>query len=107
MTCQVCATTKKAKACKDCSCGLAEEIDAKRPKYEVPNSKSSCGNVSKQQKFIFSYTLKIIILYFVIFIFQCYLGDAFRCASCPYTGMPAFKPGEKVELAGNLLQDDL
>jgi len=112
------STPRKKKACKGCTCGLAEvekaeeeaeqaeltkrlkvvlldadgvvEVDAangvdkekerlKKAAESATKATSSCGS--------------------------CYLGDAFRCSSCPYRGLPAFNPGEKVEI--DLGDDDL
>ena len=96
---KVCGTTGKRKACKDCSCGLREELDAGN-EVKKKDFTSSCGS--------------------------CYLGDAFRfvrqlfnpildnkiclncrCGSCPYLGMPAFNPGDKITLSERQLNPDL
>jgi len=65
------------KACANCSCGrkeLEDKVGAAEAKkqLEAGKTRSSCGS--------------------------CYLGDAFRCETCPYRGLPAFKPGAKVSL---------
>lgn len=71
----------KKRACKDCTCGLAESeaadnvaATASATIEEKVVRASSCGNCAK--------------------------GDAFRCAGCPFRGKPAFEPGnERVVLA--------
>eukprot|EP00347_Sterkiella_histriomuscorum_P016205 403354085 len=62
------------KPCENCTCGKKELQEGKITvkDLEVGNVQSDCG--------------------------KCYLGDAFRCASCPYLGQPAFEAGDKVKL---------
>jgi len=103
------AVKPKRKACKNCSCGRKEMEEAEEAaatatatatvadgnatngakpvpganltKDQIENPQSACGN--------------------------CSLGDAFRCASCPYKGMPRFKLGEKIEISSMMLEADV
>jgi anamorsin len=68
------------KPCDNCTCGRADEVARSEEKKVATSApSSSCG--------------------------KCSLGDAFRCASCPYLGKPAFKAGEEhliLDLADDL-----
>ena len=55
----------RAKPCKNCTCGRAAELEKNNTPVVLS---SSCG--------------------------RCHLGDAFRCAGCPFRGTPAFIPGQ-------------
>lgn len=107
---------KRRRACKDCSCGLAE--------LEQEEDQRASAAVKEAQAFFLEgdddipqhvrgATAGVEGVWPVdrraeakktSSCSSCYLGDAFRCGSCPYLGLPPFKPGEKVQLS---IGDDL
>lgn len=92
--------TKKKKACKDCSCGIKEEEEA-----EIDNIRSQQDTVVKFTEDELTEIDFTIDGKKVGGCGSCSLGDAFRCTGCPYLGLPAFKPGEPINL--DSITDDL
>lgn len=92
---------QKRRACKDCTCGLAERLEAQDK-----------ARRDKADKDLSTLKLKSADLNELDFTVQgktgscgsCALGDAFRCADCPYIGLPPFKPGEEVKILNNVAQ---
>ena len=80
-------TAPTRKACANCSCGRAEAEAAggaaAKPTLTqamLDDPQTNCGS--------------------------CSLGDAYRCAGCPYRGLPAFEAGKKIELPADFLLAD-
>ncbi|KAG9025817.1 electron carrier [Tulasnella sp. UAMH 9824] len=96
---------RRKKACKNCTCGLAEiekaeeeEIEKRRVVVMLDGSESGeTKEVQLSEKERLAKAAKMASKA-TSSCGSCYLGDAFRCASCPYLGLPAFEPGQKVEI---------
>ena len=84
---------KRRRACKDCTCGLAQRLaaedDAKRSAADQSLAKLRASDLAE---------IDFTVQGKVGSCGNCALGDAFRCDGCPYVGLPAFKPGEEVRL---------
>lgn len=89
---------KRRRACKDCTCGLAQKLEAEDKAKRV-NADQALATLQAEDLAEVDFTVQGK----VGSCGNCSLGDAFRCDGCPYIGLPAFKPGEEVRL----LNDDI
>lgn len=95
-------TGRRRKACKDCTCGLADRLEAE--------DKERRANADKNLNVMKLATDDLNELDFTVEGKQtgscgsCALGDAFRCDGCPYLGLPAFKPGQEVQILNDVAQ---
>ncbi|CCT68521.1 probable Fe-S cluster assembly protein DRE2 [Fusarium fujikuroi] len=92
---------KRRRACKDCTCGLAERLAAEdADKRATADKKLESIKLATDDLAEIDFTVQGK----VGSCGNCSLGDAFRCDGCPYIGLPPFKPGEEVRLLNNDVQ---
>jgi len=94
---------KKRRACKDCTCGLAERLEAE-DKVRREKADKDINALKLKSSDLNDMELDLTVKGKTGSCNSCYLGDAFRCADCPYIGLPAFKPGEEVKILNNVAQ---
>jgi hypothetical protein len=93
---------KRRRPCKDCTCGLAEQFEAEdKARQEKANADL---NVLKFNSDDLYDELDFTVQGKTGSCNSCSLGDAFRCATCPYIGLPPFKPGEEVKIMNDMVQ---
>ncbi|KAI1364343.1 cytokine-induced anti-apoptosis inhibitor 1, Fe-S biogenesis-domain-containing protein [Xylaria arbuscula] len=94
---------KRRRACKDCTCGLAAKLEAE-DKARRDKADSDLNVLKLGADDLDDLELDFTVKGKVGSCGSCSLGDAFRCADCPYLGLPAFKPGEEVTILNNVAQ---
>lgn len=77
------AAPRRKKACKGCSCGLAE-LEAEEASVVLIDGGENGGVMTEQQRLAKAAAAAPKA---TSSCGSCYLGDAFRCSSCPYLGM--------------------
>ncbi|KAK4697158.1 anamorsin, partial [Lecanoromycetidae sp. Uapishka_2] len=92
-------TGKRRRACKDCTCGLAQRLEAE-DQSKRSNADQALAKLKSDELTEVDFTVQGK----VGSCGNCALGDAFRCDGCPYIGLPAFKPGEEVRLINDEVQ---
>ena len=90
---------KRRRACKDCTCGLAQRLEAE-DQAKRSNADQAFARLKTDELAEVDFTVQGK----VGSCGNCALGDAFRCDGCPYIGLPAFKPGEEVKLVNDEVQ---
>ncbi|KAF8541564.1 cytokine-induced anti-apoptosis inhibitor 1, Fe-S biogenesis-domain-containing protein [Trichophaea hybrida] len=101
---------KRRRACKDCTCGLKEQIEQEDLEKRTTADKALAAAKAKAAAGVKLTADDLAEIDFTVegkasSCGNCYLGDAFRCSGCPYVGLPAFKPGEQVQI--DMMDDQL
>ncbi|EQL03394.1 Anamorsin [Ophiocordyceps sinensis CO18] len=95
-----CEPTKRRRPCKDCTCGLAAKFEAEdRDRRAKANQGLEAFKLSVDDLNELDFTVEGK----TGSCNNCALGDAFRCSTCPYIGLPAFKPGEEVRILDDMV----